>query len=69
MKKVIDACGLSCPEPVLKLKRAIAGASEIELLSDSSSAVENCRRYAESQGFSVSVVDESGKYTMKLAKG
>lgn len=68
MKKVVDACGLSCPEPVLKLKQAIDLADEIELLADSQVCVENCTRFAQSKGFRVSVSGGSGKYTMTLVK-
>lgn len=69
MKKIVDACGLSCPEPVLKLKQVIDSADEIELLVDSQVCVENCTRFAEAKGFRVSVSGGSGQYTMTLAKG
>ena len=69
MKKTIDACGLSCPEPVLKLKKIIDGADEIELLVDSQVCVENCSRFAQSKGFSISVKNENGQYAMTLTKG
>jgi TusA-related sulfurtransferase len=68
MKKTVDACGLSCPEPVLKLKQVIDGASEIELLVDSQVCVENCSRFARSKGFSIDVSGGSGHYTMTLTK-
>ena len=68
MKKIVDACGLSCPEPVLKLKQVIDGANEIELLVDSQVCVENCSRFAKSKGFSVLVNGGSGQYTMTLSK-
>ena len=68
MKEIVDACGLSCPEPVLKLKRVIDGADEIELLVDSQVCVENCSRFARSKGFSVSVNGGSGKYSVTLTK-
>lgn len=68
MKKIVDACGLSCPEPVLKLKQVIDAANEIELLVDSRVCVENCSRFAESKGFSVLVNGEHGQYTMTLSK-
>ena len=68
MKKIIDARGLSCPEPALKLKREIDGADEIELLADNQACVENCGRLARSRGFRVSVSGGSGQYTMTLTK-
>ena len=70
MKKVtVDANGLSCPEPVLRLKKVIDGADEIDVLVDSQVCVDNCSRFAESKGFSVSVSGGSGQYTMTLKKG
>jgi len=65
----IDVRGLSCPEPLLKLKQAIDGANEIELLTDSQSCVDNCTRFAESKSFSVVTANsENGEYTMELKK-
>ena len=68
MKKIIDTYGLSCPEPVLKLKQAINDADEIELLADSQVCVENCSRFAQSRGFRVSVNEGGGQYVMTLTK-
>ena len=68
MKKTVDACGLSCPEPVLKLKQVIDSADEIEMLVDSQVCVENCSRFAKSKGFRVSIDGGSGKYSMTLTK-
>ena len=68
MKKIVDACGLSCPEPVLKLKQVIDSADEIELLVDSQVCVENCSRFAISKGFSVSVDKGSENYSMLLKR-
>ena len=68
MKKTVNACGLSCPEPVLKLKQVIDGADEIELLVDSRVSVENCSRFARSKGFRIAVNGGSGQYTMTLTK-
>ena len=68
MKQIVDACGLSCPEPVLKLKQVIDSADEVELLVDSQICVENCSRFAESKGFNVSVSGGTGLYTMTLTK-
>jgi len=68
VKKIVDACGLSCPEPVLKLKQVIDSADEVELLVDSQVCVENCTRFAASKGFTVSVEGQIGLYTMTLTK-
>jgi len=68
MSITVDACGLSCPEPVLKLKQVIDSADEIELLVDSQVCVETCSRFARSKGFSVSVDGGHGNYTVTLMK-
>ena len=68
MKKTVDACGLSCPEPILKLKQVIDGSDEIDLLVDSQVCVEICSRFAQSKGFQVSVSNSSGIYTLILTK-
>ena len=72
MSIVVDACGLSCPEPVLKLKQTLdtsPNLTEISLLVDSQVCVENCSRFAESSGFAVKVEEKDGLYTMSLKKG
>ncbi|MCL1809733.1 MAG: sulfurtransferase TusA family protein [Clostridiales bacterium] len=69
MRKTIDACGLSCPEPVLLLKQDIDDAEEIELHVDNQASVNNCCRFARSKGFCVSVGGGGGKYTLTLTKG
>jgi TusA-related sulfurtransferase len=68
VNKTIDACGLSCPEPVLKLKQVIDSADEIELLVDSQVCVEICSRFAQSKGFRVSVSEGYGRYNLKLVR-
>lgn len=62
MVEIVDASGLSCPQPVLmtlsKIKSLNKG--EIEVLVDTDTSKENVRRAAESQGWKVAVVTESG---------
>ena len=68
MKKTLDVSGLSCPEPVLKLKQVIDGADEIELITDSQVCLENCSRFTKSKGFRVTVEGENGQYTLTLTR-
>jgi len=68
MKKILDARGLSCPEPVIRLKQVIDGADEIELLADNQACVENCRRFAQSKGFRARVDGGGGQFTVTLSK-
>lgn len=68
----VDARGLSCPEPLLMLKKAIKQDTEgkITLLLSSQNALKNCKKYAESHGYSVNVVgDKEDNYTLEITKG
>jgi tRNA 2-thiouridine synthesizing protein A len=55
MSEMIDARGLSCPQPVLMTIDEIkkAGKGKITILVDSETARENVNRAAVSQGWSV----------------
>ncbi|KPK30626.1 MAG: preprotein translocase subunit TatB [Nitrospira bacterium SG8_3] len=61
MAEIVDASGLSCPQPVLmtlnKIKDLNRG--EIEVLVDTDTSKENVSRAAESQGWEVADVAES----------
>ncbi|HIW56269.1 MAG TPA: sulfurtransferase TusA family protein [Firmicutes bacterium] len=68
----VDARGLSCPEPLLMLKKAIKQDTEgkITLLLSSQNALNNCKRYAETNGYAVNVIgDNEDNYTLELTKG
>jgi tRNA 2-thiouridine synthesizing protein A len=60
MAEIVDASGLSCPQPVLmtlnKIKDLNKG--EIEVLVDTDTSKENVSRAAESQGWQVAEVSE-----------
>ncbi len=65
----IDACGLSCPEPVIQTLKAInAGAVNIEVLVDNTTAMENIKRLAGSKGFSVTVEPQGEFFVLKVNK-
>ena len=67
--KTVDARGLSCPQPVILLKKAMGSKeSAYELIADSQTVVENCTRFAKSQGYSVSVKEGSGEFTLSISK-
>jgi TusA-related sulfurtransferase len=65
--KTIDACGISCPEPLLMLKKALNGEKELMLFVDSKNAFENCTAYAEKKGFSVNTTIRNDKYEIHIA--
>jgi tRNA 2-thiouridine synthesizing protein A len=62
MSNIVDARGLSCPEPVLlimeKIKKIKKG--EIEVLVDTDTSKENVSRAAVSQGWKVKGVKPDG---------
>lgn len=68
MKK-IDARGLSCPEPVILTKKALAsGDSQYEITVDTTAARENITRFASHQGFRVSCTENGDDYILTLTK-
>lgn len=65
----IDARGLSCPEPVIMLKNAMSTLEDTyELIVDNHAAKENTLRFGEHQGYSVSVDEKDGEYTLVFRK-
>ncbi len=72
--KVVDARGLSCPQPVIlaldAMKREKSG--RIEVLVDSDVCVENVTRAARSQGWSVTCDERRapapGEWLLDLSK-
>lgn len=54
----IDTSGLSCPEPVLKAKKALKDAPEsIEIIVDNTTALQNVTRFLKSQNYQVTSHD------------
>ena len=67
--KTIDARGLSCPEPVILTRQAMAdGEAAYVVLVDNNTSKENVTRYAEHQGYRVSVTEADGEFTLMLTK-
>ena len=60
MSELINAKGLACPEPVILTKKALEAHSEITVLVDNTTAMENIKRFGSSAGCSVEVNDEPG---------
>ncbi|WP_297212233.1 sulfurtransferase TusA family protein [uncultured Flavonifractor sp.] len=67
--KLVDARGLSCPEPVMLTRKAVsAGELPCRVMVDNPTARENVTRYAQHQGCQVSVAEADGIYTLTLSK-
>ena len=65
----LDARGLSCPEPVIMIRKAmLSGAARYEMVVDNTASKENVTRYAQHQGYTVSVVEKGGEYTLTMTK-
>ena len=65
----VDARGLSCPEPVILTRKALqSGAAAYEILVDNVTSRENVTRFAEHAGYTVSVSEKDGEYTLSLKK-
>jgi len=66
---MLDARGLSCPEPVVMIRKAMASkAAEYIMVVDNITSKENVTRYAEHQGYTVSVAEAGGEYTLTIKK-
>ena len=67
--KLVDARGLSCPQPVILARNAIqAGAFPIEVRVDTTTALENVRRMAERSGMQVQVETVGDEFKLTISK-
>ena len=67
--KQVDARGLSCPEPVILTRQAMRSEEEsYEILVDNVASRENVTRYAEHQGYTVTVSEADGEYRIEARK-
>ena len=67
--KLLDARGISCPEPVIMTRKAMAtGENAYQVVVDNPTAKENVTRYAMHQGYKVSVEEKDGEFTLSITK-
>jgi TusA-related sulfurtransferase len=74
----LDVRGYSCPEPVLRLKRAITehdaagdqGRSplQIDLLVDNQASADVCKRFAQSKGYDVGTKRDGQDYILEITR-
>lgn len=65
----LDARGLSCPEPVIMIRKAmLSGGAAYEMVVDNLTSRENVTRYAQHQGYTVSAAEQNGEYTLTMIK-
>ncbi|MDO4595287.1 MAG: sulfurtransferase TusA family protein [Tissierellia bacterium] len=61
--KILDVCGLSCPEPVIRVEKLVkSGENELKIILDTKSSVENVERYLKSKKFNITKEKESNKF-------
>ncbi len=66
---IIDARGLSCPEPVIMIRKAMmTKAASYEMAVDNPTSRENVTRYAEHQGYKVTYTEKDGEYILSMTK-
>jgi selenium metabolism protein YedF len=65
--KTIDCSGKTCPLPVIETKIILeeGDVTEVAVLVDNSISRENVMRFLESQGFSVTAMEEKGKHRIE----
>ncbi len=67
--RVVDARGLSCPQPVVLTRNALqTGELPIEVLVDTVTSRENVRRMAEKSGFQVRVEAVGEEFKLTITK-
>lgn len=65
--KLLDARGLSCPEPVIMLRKAMmTREAAYTMIVDNVTSKENVTRYAEHQGYAVTVTSNHEEYTLEM---
>ena len=66
---MLDARGLSCPEPVVMIRKAMMTKdAKYVMVVDNPTAKENVTRYAEHQGYKVAVSEANDEYTLTITK-
>lgn len=71
MSRIVDARGLSCPQPVILTKRVMDEGEIYRLITivDQTAALENVTKLARSQGYDVEVKEEeAGEYHITMTR-
>ena len=65
----IDCRGLSCPEPVIRTKKAIKDNPEsIDVLVDQRAPLENVSRFLRVMKYDITVKEENGQWRISATK-
>jgi len=70
MENTIDVRGLSCPEPVIEVKKALSGRSsgQLTVLVSSAVARDNVKRAANGMGWKVEASVEGEDFKLTITK-
>ncbi len=70
MSKLVDARGLSCPQPILLTRNALqkVGHGRVEVIVDTETSRDNCMRAARREGWRVEVLEEGDEYRLILTR-
>jgi tRNA 2-thiouridine synthesizing protein A len=69
--KTINACGLSCPQPVLLARKALGDmkSGTVQVMVDSATARDNVARIGQNAGWQVSIQNQAdGNILISLTK-
>lgn len=67
---IVDARGLSCPQPVVLAKQALESSKKVKVIVDNETALENVKRLGNKLGCDVRVEEKSGGLCeIKLVRG
>jgi selenium metabolism protein YedF len=66
----VDACGLSCPQPVVLAKKSLESNKKVKVIVDNETAMENVKRLAGKFGCSIKVAaKDGGIYEIQIIRG
>jgi len=69
MSRIVDVRGLSCPQPIIAAKKAMAaGDFPVEVLTDSAASRENVSRMAQNSGMRVRSEQKEGDFLVIIEK-
>jgi selenium metabolism protein YedF len=68
MSMIIDARGLSCPQPVVLTKKALEKADDLIVIVDNATAKQNVSRLAESHGLGITVEEKGDGIYLRLTR-
>ena len=68
MSHLLDATGKTCPMPVILARKALKEqGSDLTVLVDNPTAVENLKRLAGSEGLTAAVTESGGTYAVSFS--